>query len=165
MQDRYNLKFKHTTSRARDTYGYNICTLYVDGVKRGRCNGGGYDMQGTSLGIFVESEFKDLLLTKINKKHYGLKFHNPNYKPSEECLKAESEDELTRLTGLARLRDMHKQSSKIPTATHTIPAIDGACGIRSVEMILESIGYQFRCIDWKSGVYTLEKQNELKKAV
>ena len=30
---RYNLKYKWTTSKAQDTYGYNICTLLVDGKR------------------------------------------------------------------------------------------------------------------------------------
>ena len=29
------LKFKYTTSKGRDSYGYNICSLWVDGEKRG----------------------------------------------------------------------------------------------------------------------------------
>jgi hypothetical protein len=48
---------KHTTSKGRDTYGYNICTIRVHvsqfgntpALFTGRCNGGGYDMVGTSL--------------------------------------------------------------------------------------------------------------------
>lgn len=56
------LEFKWTVSRARDSAGYNICTLYFDGRKVGRCNGGGYDMKGTSLGLFIAREYKDRLL-------------------------------------------------------------------------------------------------------
>jgi hypothetical protein len=55
------LEFKWTTSRARDTYGYNVCTLYADGVKVARCNGGGYDMEGTCLGEYVAEAFADRL--------------------------------------------------------------------------------------------------------
>lgn len=44
------LQFKWTISRGRDTYGYNICSLYVDGKKVSGCSGGGYDMMGTCLG-------------------------------------------------------------------------------------------------------------------
>lgn len=39
------LKFKWTISRARETLGYNVVTLYVNGSKVARCNGGGYDMK------------------------------------------------------------------------------------------------------------------------
>lgn len=55
------LEFKWTTSRGRDTYGYNVCTLYADGRKVARCNGGGYDMKGTCLGNYLESAFTDRL--------------------------------------------------------------------------------------------------------
>ena len=55
------LEFIWTTSRARDTYGYNVCTLFVDGAKVARCNGGGYDMEGTCLGSFVATRFADRL--------------------------------------------------------------------------------------------------------
>ncbi len=158
MNNYYKLKFTHTTSRGRDTYGYNICTLYVDGVKKGRCNGGGYDMQGTSLGQFVESEFKDELLKKIKSKHYGLKFFNPKWKPSEKCLEEEKKDELTKLTGLARYQDFYAQCSDLPTEKHTTPTINGACGIESVRKIIETLGFEFSCFDYKQGFYTMTKK-------
>lgn len=47
------LEFKFGTSRGRDTYGYTICSLYVDGHKVASCNGGGYDMKGTALGRYI----------------------------------------------------------------------------------------------------------------
>src|SRR3990167_6929422 len=56
------LEFKWTTSRARDSYGYNICTLFVDGRKAAACSGGGYDMKGTSLGSWVARAYADRLL-------------------------------------------------------------------------------------------------------
>lgn len=56
------LEFRWTTSRARDTYGYNVCTLFVDGHKAARCNGGGYDMQGTCLGNWLAKAFADRLV-------------------------------------------------------------------------------------------------------
>jgi hypothetical protein len=55
------LEFRWTVSRGRDTYGYNICTLYADGDKVSRCNGGGYDMKGTCLGHFIASHYADRL--------------------------------------------------------------------------------------------------------
>jgi len=153
---RYNLKYKWTTSRAKDSYGYNVCTLLVDGEKVGRCNGGGYDMTGTSLAQWVETNFKNDLL-KLKEEFCGLSFHNPSWKPSKECLKKEEEDELTKLTGLAKYQDFYKQSSKLPTDKHTIPKIDGACGVSSVERILNAIGYNYSCIDYDSGIYLVER--------
>jgi hypothetical protein len=155
--NQYNLKYKWTTSRARDTYGYNICTLLVDGVKKGRCNGGGYDMQGTSLGNWIENQFKDELL-KLNNEFSGLTFHDPNWKVSEEIIKKEEEG---KSLGLERYQDFYKQSSKVPTSTHTIPQINGAVGINSVERILNAIGFQYKCIDYKSGVYVVEPLKEV----
>ena len=35
------LTFKWTVSKGRETYGHNICTLFVDGKKIASCNGGG----------------------------------------------------------------------------------------------------------------------------
>ncbi len=55
------LEFAWTVSRGRDTYGYNVVTLRADGRKVARCNGGGYDMQGTCLGSFLESAYADRL--------------------------------------------------------------------------------------------------------
>ncbi|RPI52623.1 MAG: hypothetical protein EHM49_05270 [Deltaproteobacteria bacterium] len=118
------LEFKWTVSRGRDTYGYNICSLYVNGQKVSSCNGGGYDMEGTALGNWIARAFKnELLKLKIPmhrrngqdvQEYYGLSFHDPNY----------------------------GASSKVPTERHTVPLIDGACGKSSVENILNAIGLE-----------------------
>jgi len=50
----YVVKFKWSVSRGRDTYGYNICTAYVDGQKVGKSMGGGYDMKGAALAKWLE---------------------------------------------------------------------------------------------------------------
>jgi hypothetical protein len=62
------LEFKWTVSRGRDTYGYNICSLYVDGQKVSACNGGGYDMKGTALGNWIARAYADRLLKLTPKK-------------------------------------------------------------------------------------------------
>ncbi len=67
------LQFKWTISRGRDTYGYNICSLYVDGKKVTSCNGGGYDMIGTCLGDWIEKEFREELKSLDVDKYYGLR--------------------------------------------------------------------------------------------
>lgn len=66
------LKFKWTISRGRDTYGYNICSLYVDDKKVASCSGGGYDMEGTVLGMWMEKEFYEELTTLTSNDYYGL---------------------------------------------------------------------------------------------
>ena len=55
------LEFRWSISRGRDTYGYNICSLWVDGYKVAACNGGGYDMEGTVFAIWIESNFQKRL--------------------------------------------------------------------------------------------------------
>jgi len=87
--EREILKFKWTVSRARDTYGYNICSLYVNGKKVSGCNGGGYDMKGTALGAWVEMRFKDELL-KLKEEFYGLTFHDPNFDPGLKEIEGET---------------------------------------------------------------------------
>ena len=148
----YNLKFKWTTSKAQNSYGYNVCTLLVNGEKKSRCNGGGYDMQGTCLGSWISREFEKKLL-KFKKAYYGLTFHNPNWKPSENIIKREKEGESL---GLERYQDFYRQSSKLPTKDHIIPEINGACGFDSVTNILNHIGHKIRLIDYDSGVYLVE---------
>ena len=72
------LQFRWIISKARDTYGYNICSLYVDGEKVSSCNGGGYDMAGTTLGDYLTKTYQQRLkmlyvenrFLGVNKKNY-----------------------------------------------------------------------------------------------
>lgn len=70
---KYSLEFKWTISRGRDTYGYNICSLYVNGKKVSSCNGGGYDMSGVCISDWMEKEFQDGLKALDAEKYYGLR--------------------------------------------------------------------------------------------
>ena len=63
------LKFKYTTSKGRDSYGYNICSLWVDGEKVSSTCGGGYDMKGKAFGYWIARKFEKELL-KFNKSFY-----------------------------------------------------------------------------------------------
>ena len=70
------LALGRSTSRGRDTYGYNICRLDVRSTNtRFRCMGGGYDMEGTVVGEWIETAYQNRLLT-LNldaQKLYGAK--------------------------------------------------------------------------------------------
>ncbi len=55
-----HLEIKWTISKARDSYGYNICTVW-DKTKRYHCMGGGYDMLGTAFGNWLKENYKDRL--------------------------------------------------------------------------------------------------------
>ena len=62
---------KWTISRGRDTYGYNICSLYVGNKKVTSCKGGGYDMKGTALGDWIAQEFQEVLKDSDLTGYYG----------------------------------------------------------------------------------------------
>lgn len=68
------LEFRWGTSRGRDTYGYTICTLYVDGSKVSSCNGGGYDMKGTALGRYIARDFA-ARLNALKPEHMPAQSH------------------------------------------------------------------------------------------
>src|SRR5689334_12933923 len=74
------LEFKWTVSRDAGTYGYNISTLRDRlGGKLGRCNGGGYDMKGTSFGQYVERQFQpELLALAQDQNNFAIYDHDTN---------------------------------------------------------------------------------------
>lgn len=134
------LHFKWTISRGRDTYGYNICTLLVDGEKAGRCMGGGYDMQGTSFAQWLEHAYQEELI----------KFNNDNGINERPPVNTyESKDGIIRkyaLPGYYGMSVIVKPNGK--SEVH----LDGACGMRSIEQIAEAIGIK---LQWnpESGKY------------
>jgi hypothetical protein len=138
-------------------------TLYVDGDKASRCNGGGYDMKGTVLGHWIATTFKDQLLG-LKETFYGLTFHDPNYDPSKEVIEGQSiaeRENAGKSLGLERYQAFYSASSKLPTEKHVVPQIDGATGFSSVERILKAIGYSLAWVpsrNNKRDLYTLEKQ-------
>ena len=160
------LKFKWTISRARDSYGYNICSLNVNSEKVSSCNGGGYDMKGTALGNWMATRFKDELL-KLDKEFYGLTFHDPDYEPGKQIIDGETVEEREKAgksIGLERYQAFHGASSKIPTDKHIIPLMDGACGMSSMERILKAVGYCLQFVDEgkNQSIYILQELDEKK---
>lgn len=117
------LSFKWTVSKGKDTYGYNIVSLYVDGSKVDSCNGGGYDMQGCVLGSWLTKEFQDKLMM-IQSQAYNIHTQGDDMQWSHE--KNEKG-----IYGLSLLR---------PKRLKPHITIDGACGQRSVEKIAEQCG-------------------------
>lgn len=233
------LSIRWGTSRGRETYGYTTCSLSVDGRRVAGCNGGGYDMRGTVVGLWAASAFADRLralspddmpenshweqaekpsrycensrcgrsmimtgepaipagevprwiehgedqsllncagcgqwtaptqgegrTVQDGRSFYGLTFHDPNYNPGRARIGEDVSD--ARLGGgpdgetvsqaeargvsfgLERLRASYAASSKHSTDRHTVPSIDGACGMSSVETILRAIGIELRQIE------------------
>ena len=156
-EGKYLLEIKWTVSRAKLTQGFNICTLFVDGDKKAACNGGNYNMVGTSLGMWVEKEFKEELL-KLTEPHSGLSFVDPTYYPGTEIIEGqtiEQREQEHKSFGLERYQAYHGATSKTPTEKHIIPKIDGGCGKEAVEAILTGIGYKLTYV--KERNYTVEK--------
>ena len=138
------LRFAWSTSRARETYGYNICTLYLvrpngHEVRAARCNGGGYDMQGTALGSWMQDFFRDDLKklssdigsnTPWNTRgaFYGLSFWDGK-------------------------RGKYRKTWKPGYTVY----LDGGCGFSSMEHILNALGLSLHCIarNGKNTLYTL----------
>lgn len=57
------LNLTWSTSRGRDTYGYNIARLYDTQTRKAyRTCGGGYDMVGTVFGQFLNDVYQDRLI-------------------------------------------------------------------------------------------------------
>ena len=122
------LQFKWTTSRGKDSYGYNICSLWIGRHKVASCNGGGYDMQGTAFGEWIQDNFQDRLKKIDAEKYYGLKFYSKDYKSHQT----------------------YQTDDKI--------SLDGACGFSSMEKIAKAIGIKIDYITGNKNntVYTAE---------
>lgn len=124
---RFDLRIRWGVSRGRDTYGYNICTLFVNGVKVASCNGGGYDMVGTVLGEWMMETFQQRL-TQLSRKFYGLRFVRPDRKDS---------------------------GTEVPDKDHTIAVLDGACGDSCMREVLKAIGGQYEEVKGSKGLQAM----------
>jgi hypothetical protein len=122
------LHFKWTISRGRDTYGYNICTLLVDGEKVGKTCGGGYDMQGTVLGEWLQNKYQEELIKLNNEKGINERLPVNTYETSKGI---ERKYTLPEFYGMA-LYVKPDKSVKV--------YLDGGCGIESMKKIAEAIG-------------------------
>lgn len=118
------LALSWSTSRARETYGWNIQRLDDTTTdKRYRTCGGGYDMTGTVLADWLADVYQAELRTLAPRA--GAWYSKANgYRTNP--------DRVNGLYGLSINEDTGTAS------------IDGACGIRSVEMIAAAIGIGFR---------------------
>lgn len=124
-----NLHFKWTISKGRDTYGYNICTLLVDGMKKGKCLGGGYDMQGTSFAQWLQNDYQQILVNRFAKEIAEVT--PADYTQySGNCYKPISEFYGARISGKEG-KPLHIE-------------LDGGCGMESMKRIAEAIGIKLQ---------------------
>lgn len=112
------------------------------------------------------------------RSFYGLRFFDPNYDPGKAVIGQDCSDRtLTKgdvgskgktveeaeaagnSFGLERLQAAYKATAPHATDRHTIPSIDGACGISCVLKILNAIGLCLRQVhdSSKLDVYTIEE--------
>lgn len=128
------LVFKGTVSKGRDMYGYNICSLWVNGYKETSCNGGGYDMQGTCLADYLLAHYKDRII-KL-KAQYG---------------------SMDKGKGFYGLIYWKKGKRRRAYSEGTEVCLDGACGFSSIERIAKKIGLQLNFVrnSKNETVYTL----------
>lgn len=123
MKNKINhLSLSWSTSRGRDTYGYNICRLDArnEESKRYKCMGGGYDMIGTVFGNWLADTYQTELLALKDRANYS-RFIDGGYTP------ANREDSLY---GMAYLEKENRIS------------LDGACGLECMIRIAKEIGLE-----------------------
>lgn len=110
------LSLSWSTSKGRDTYGYNICRLDDEATgKRYKTCGGGYDMVGTVLGEWLQDVMQQELMffAELNKTALVDAYHTYKKHPD--------------LYGL--FFDMEKNVARV----------DGGCGESSVIKIAEAL--------------------------
>lgn len=117
-----------TISRGHDTYGYNICTLWDD-RKAYRCSGGGYDMEGTVVGNYLEAQHQVALMAIAKRAGTQLRVSRD---PKGLTRYTRRDGGKNCLYGMTAYHDAHGKLTKV--------VIDGACGIESVRKIAEAAG-------------------------
>ena len=124
-----SLEIRYTISRGADTYGWNICTLRIDGRRVASCKGGGYDMRGTCLAGWIKKQFPDELRRLSPAEFYGLSFW-----------------------------DQRAKKFRKHWRPGYIVGLNGGCGWNSMERILNAFGLRlvWRGESAKCDWYTLE---------
>lgn len=126
----FQLTLHWGTSRGRDTYGYNICSLEDTRTgKRYRCNGGGYDMTGTVVADWLCSNYQDRL-GPLAAKRAASQYIAPGVRAPEPP---------NALYGLVYYTEEWPKEILRGTAS-----LDGVCGLQSVENVARAIGIRLQ---------------------
>ena len=124
MKNTKHLTVKWSTSRGRDTYGYNICKV-IDNSSEGKvykCIGGGYDMLGTSLAQWVQETYQTELMQNAEKSYLHF---------NEFCIVEKFRKEGS---GFYGMQANYKKDIGLTSIT-----LDGGCGINSIERIIKEV--------------------------
>lgn len=121
MNNINHLTLSWSTSKGRDTYGYNICRLDDRNMgKRYKCMGGGYDMIGTVFGNWLQENYQvELLKIRGQAAHIVSEKFGYIANPGNN-----------RFHGMTH----NQQTDKV--------SLDGACGLESMLRIAEAIGLE-----------------------
>lgn len=120
------LDLSWSTSKGRDTYGYNIARLDDTSNKhRFKCMGGGYDMIGTCFGNWLAHYYQERLLAI-----------------KEQAFRREGGGNLDETKGLYGMY-YNEKTNKV--------TCDGGCGIQSMIKIAEAIGLEVQSTSNKRG--------------
>ena len=165
MRTRFNewpqpsaLLFKWTTSRARASDGWNICSLWIHDQKEASTCGGGYDMKGTALGSFIEKQYMDRLL-KLHRRAGTRYSIAPEGSPAAKVGKAYKRLTTYDRPGRSRpwsdhgefygLTAYYRRGESKPYKM----SMDGGCGFSCMVDIGRAVGLSFR--------FQHEKSNEI----
>lgn len=120
---RHVITYAWTTSRGRDTYGYNLLTLRQGGERVARQCGGGYDMTGAAVADWMGERYP-VRLAQLARTHAGA-----TYSKAEGYKVKERAEGL--FYGLTYYPDNDSAS------------FDRACGLESVKAVLLALGLEF----------------------
>jgi hypothetical protein len=113
-------------SRGRETAGWNISRLRDDSTgKRYRCMGGGYDMQGTTFGEWLQDTYQTRLQGIAYRAH--MRWTRTDNDGPWDMVKNDDG-----LYGMS----FYTHDGRV--------VLDGGCGFRSMERIAEAIGLTVR---------------------
>lgn len=126
-----------STSRGRDTYGYNIARLTDNNTgKHYRTCGGGYDMTGTVVAHWLSAVYQDRL-SKIADRAGSWYGKDCPYQSHR------TQDGRNPAPGY-----LYAMTRNVDTGA---VSIDGACGLRSVEDIAREIGITLQWVGNRRG--------------
>jgi hypothetical protein len=120
----HHLKLSWSTSKDRDTYGYNICRLddSLTGKRYETC-GGGYDMIGTVFAEWLQDCFQSELMALKDRAYYVHDGHS--------------------LSTPARPDSFYGMYDNTQSKKGNI-TLDGGCGLESIIKIAKAIGLEIQ---------------------
>lgn len=138
-----HLSLKHSISKARDTYGYNIVTLTdTTTCKKYRTKGGGYDMIGTVFANWLKDNYSDELMDLCVTGYCGATRNN------------ETREYKRNVNGFYGITAYIDNKENVLSY-----GINGACGLDGIVRIAKHIGLIIE------SVYSLDRKGRYKDMI